>query len=165
MIRALIFTILLSLSFNAESQNWQIRGIQHINFYPEGADNRLEGLELSGFYNYPLNEKTSIHGGLVWNSNSWANHILIKLGVEFEIKKYSTWSFSTQLEVGNGLALFTPSLLYTFDMQGVLYANYHTGKDNIWSIGLGLQNIVTPAYEKYGIYSTANLPISIRYRF
>lgn len=165
MIRLIIFSTLLILSCTVKGQNWQIRGIQHINLYSEGADNRLEGLELSGFYNYHLNENTSIHGGLTLNSNSWANHILFKLGVEFEIKKYNTWSFSTQLEVGNGIALFSPSPLYTFDMQGILFANYHTDKDNIWSIGVGMQNIVTPAYEKFGIYSTVNLPISLRYRF
>ncbi len=165
MIRFLTIAIVLFLTSNVLGQNWQIRGVQHINFFPTGADNRLEGIEFSGFYNYQLNEKTTIVGGLTWNTNSWANHILLKVGAEFELARKNSWSVSTQLEVGNGIALFSPSPLYTFDMQGILFANYHTEKDNQWGIGLGLQNIVTPEYSTYGVFSTANLPISIRYQF
>ncbi len=165
MMRLFTIVFLLLLASNVIGQNWQIRGVQHINLTGEAIDNRLEGMTISGFYNYHINEKTSIVGGLTWNTNSWANHILLKVGAEFELRKKNNWSVSTQLEVGNGVALFSPSLLYTFEVQGIFFANYHTKKNNLWGVGLGLQNIVTPGYAKYGVFSTANLPISIRYQF
>lgn len=165
MIRFFTIAFVLLLTSSVIGQNWQIRGVQHINFFAEGADNRLEGIALSGFYNYHLNKKTTILGGLTWNTNSWANHIILKVGAEFELWKKNNWSVSTQLKVGNGIALFSPSPLYTFELQGILFVNYHTEKDNQWGVGLGLQNIVTPGYAKYGIFSTSNLPIAIRYQF
>ncbi len=85
MTRFFTIVLLLLLSSNVIGQNWQIRVVQHINFTGEAFDSRLEGMTISVFYNYHINEKTSIVGGLTWNTNSWANHVLLKVGVEFEL--------------------------------------------------------------------------------
>lgn len=166
MMRTLIVATLILFTCTAQGQNWQIRGIQHVSLTTKKPVNVWEGMEFSMFRHFTFNENMDIVGGISWTTNSWANHALIKLGATHEFAKHKNWSFSTQLAFGNGVALFTPSPLYTYDIQGLVYANYHTKKDNLWSIGIGLQFISTPGYRAYStVYNSTTLPISLRYCF
>lgn len=166
MMRTMLIATLLLFGSNAWGQNWQLRAIQHVSLSAESPDNRSEGMEFSLFRNFTFSEKTYIVGGISWTTNSWANHVLLKVGASNEFATYKNWSFSTQLELGNGIALFTPSPLYTYDIQGLIFMNLHTKKENQWSLGVGLQFISTPQYKKYSSnFTSVNLPLSFRYHF
>lgn len=162
----LLLIILLAIH-SVYSQNWRIRANTYITTSNMLPLKYFEGISLSGLYSKKIGQQNNrLYGGITFNTNSWSNHVLAKLGYSYKWKTWTNWSFSQDIEIGNGIALFTPNPLYTFDFVTLGYFNFHTAKENSWGIGVGIQLITTPGYKTFSsIYSQYNLPISFRYCF
>tara|TARA_B100000508_G_scaffold141093_1_gene146516 strand:+ start:14354 stop:14875 length:522 start_codon:yes stop_codon:yes gene_type:complete len=172
--RKLILISIILFSVNlAFSQNWRLRSNCYVTTSSDLPLRYIEGISFSGFYSYRFKPDTSIllvnqvYGGLSFSTNSWANHLLAKIGFSPHIKSWKKWSSNADIEIGNGIALFKPKPLYTIDFQSTVYMNYHTLKDNLWGIGLGIQYISTPGYKKYTTIEQfePNMLLSLRYAF
>lgn len=167
-----ILTLIFIVNF-AFSQNWRIRANSYVTTSSDLPLRYIEGISLSGFYSYRFKPDTAIldvtqvYGGVSVLSNSWANHVLVKIGVSFHLKTWGKWSSNADIEIGNGVALFEPKSLYSFEIQSTIYMNYSTSKNNKWGVGLGWQRIVTPGYKNIIPIEkqTYNILLSLRYAF
>lgn len=154
------------LSNIALSQKWSIETSAYIQPFKKSIDNAFEGASLQLRYNKHLNEKIAFQAGVEFQSNSWSNHVLLSLGGAYTFYTKNNWSSDLQINIGNGIALFSPQPLYSFNSKGQLFWNYHTQKENVWGIGVGVQFFTTPSYKRYStVFNTFNFPISVRYAF
>lgn len=165
-----IFVLMCCVTFlglNGFAQKWEVQSsIMLQPNFSKLPGNALNGWQVSGFYNLPSKDKFTFGAGLEFQGNSWANHLLIMLKLDYGFFEKGKWSADAQFQVGNGIALYRKESLSTFNAKFLVFGNYKTEKNTLWSVGTGLQFITTPEYEKFSsIYRAVNLPLVIRRKF
>lgn len=161
-----VILIMVFCAYFAQAQSWGVQTSMYVQPIKKPMDNRFEGASLQVNYKKPWNEKINLLAGLEGQINSWGNHVFLIVGGEYTYFTNEKWSSNVLLNLGNGFALFEPMPLYSFNTKGQIFWNYHTRKQNNWGIGVGVQFLVTPKYKNYSsIYSTVNMPITLRFNF
>lgn len=168
MIQKLLFTLAFIFSFgHSFGQNWDMQtGILFQPSRQELPNTNLNGLYISSNYSFTQFNHFTLFGGLEFQGNSWANHLLVNTGIKYPFFQKDNWLFDTQLSIGNGMALFQPTLLYSHSSKILFFANYMTKKENHWGIGIGAQFITTPSYKNFSTnFNAWNLPLVARFGF
>ena len=161
-----VFLMLFLSTHFVLGQNWGIQTSMLVQPIKKSFDNRFDGASFQMYYKKTFYEKLHFIAGIEGQINSWGNHVLLIVGGEYIYFKNERWSSNVRLNIGNGIALFQPNLLYSFNSKGQIFWNYRTKKQNIWGIGVGLQLMITPEYKSYSsIYSTVNVPVTLQYNF
>lgn len=163
-----LFTFVFIFSFGVSySQNWDAR--TGIIFQPnlDGTPTTsLNGIYFSSHYSFKEYKRFKLMGGLEFQGNSWANHLLINIGLTYNLVQKENWTFETELTLGNGLAAFQPAPLYSHSSKMLFIANYITKKQNCWGVGVGPQFITTPSYKNFSTnFNAWNLPLVVRFGF
>jgi hypothetical protein len=128
--------------------------------------NSWNGMFFNASYTHLISEEMHLIAGLEFQSNSWANHLFVNLGIDYKLLNREPWFLDAQLSFGNGLSLFQQKPLYSIHARALLFWNYKTTKNNIWGIGSGVNYISTPGYSKYSSnYRAVNFPIVLRFGF
>lgn len=162
------YVILLGLFFS-HKVNAQIEIQTGVLLQPRMANvpgTALNGLSLLVNYHHEMTEKWSVGGGLEFQGNSFGNHLLLQLQTSYFLYDKSNWSTNVNVQVGNGIAMYRPNPLYTFNTRLLIFENFKTTKKHQWSFGTGFQYITTPAYSNYSSKHAAfNFPMVVKYRF
>ena len=164
------YLILVNFSFqffSSSAQNLEIQTSLFYVFQPKDLPgNSLEGTGFSMNYGFYHTNHVRLTGGVEFQGNSWANHVLVNAGISYALITKPKYQAEIQLIAGNGLALFKPSPMYSFSPEANVFLNYITKRNNQWGIGTGIQYMITPAYETISpVYRMWTLPVHLRYRF
>jgi hypothetical protein len=126
----------------------------------------LNGLSLLLNYRHEMTEKWNVGGGLEFQGNSFGNHLLLQLQTSYFLLDKNNWSTDVNIQMGNGIAMYRPNVLYTFNTRLLIFENFKTTKQHQWSFGTGFQYITSPGYSNYSSKHAAfNFPMVVKYRF
>lgn len=165
--RFLIIGIILFFSLKISAQNWEIQTSLLSPVQNKALPGNLwEGISFQ--LNYTILNRANLRtiGGLEFQGNNWANHMLFNFGLAYTMMQRKSWTTEVMVSAGNGLALFSNGPLYSLNPKAGIFVNRITKRNNLLGLGTGLQYLITPGYKAYStLYQIWTIPVHLRFRF
>ena len=161
----IISSFLVFLSAPVKSQELSIygnslNGIMTENTFAGG----IRGISLGVNYLKPLKNNFKWLTGAEFNSVSWGNNLVANIGINYSKPIYEKWSWQATLSTQQGVALFKPSVLYSWGLSGTAAITFHLSSKSSLSVGTGLKYYNCPEYARYSLISHyLDFPIQIAY--
>lgn len=106
--------------------------------------------------------KGRVVGGLEYRMINWGNQIGINLGYNMPFWTKGQWRASVSAQAQIGWALFHQKSLFVWGLECIPQIEWHSNKAFFASLGFGIRYTNCPAYENYGLLTSAiDLPIKI----